>query len=293
MLVRGVTELTAAMVLSGTIGAVVVLSGLSSLEVVAWRCLFGAIPLALACYFLGYFRKGIISRRQFFFAVLAGAGLVTNWFLLFAAFPLSSISIATVVYNTQPFILVAMGALVLRERITLGKLGWLIFAFAGVVLLTLADSGQTGSNYLLGVLLAFGAAFFYAFVALTAKQLVGVPPHLIALIQVSVGIVLAAPLALMSPLPTGATAWVCLVTLGMVHTGLMYILLYGGYQKLPTHLIGALSFVYPVVAIIVDFVVFGQRLSLPQMLGAAIVLFAAAAMTLGWMPFSRKTPSSS
>ena len=36
-----------------------------------------------------------------------------------------------------------------------------------------------------------------------------------------------------------------LVTLGVVHTGLVYILMYGAIQKLPTHLQGSLSFIYP------------------------------------------------
>jgi drug/metabolite transporter (DMT)-like permease len=50
------------------------------------------------------------------------------------------------------------------------------------------------------------------------------------------------------------------VTLGIVHTGLMYVLLYGAIQKLPTALTGALSFIYPIAAIFVDWFAFGHRL---------------------------------
>lgn len=60
----------------------------------------------------------------------------------------------------------------------------------------------------------------------------------------------------------------------------MYILLYGAVQKLPTYLQGALSFIYPAVAIGVDFVAFGHRLQPAQWLGAAAILLAAAAMNL-------------
>lgn len=48
----------------------------------------------------------------------------------------------------------------------------------------------------------------------------------------------------------------------------MYILLYGAIQRLPTHLTGSLSFIYPIVAIIVNIVAFGHRLQLAQFLGA-------------------------
>jgi RarD protein len=284
---RGTIEMTAAMAISGTIGAFVVFSGQPVIDVVLWRCAFGVIPLLIACAALGLLRRDIITPRQFLLAALGGVAIVANWLLLFAAYPLASISIATAVYNTQPFMLVAFGALFLGERLTAHKLAWLGIAFAGVVLIANAKVGDGGTNYLAGILLALGAAFFYAVAALVTKRLTGVPPHLIALIQVGVGMLMAAPFAGLSDLPTSPQTWASLVAIGVVHTGLVYILLYGAIQKLPTHLIGALSFIYPVVAIVVDFVVFGHRLGALQLLGAAAILVAAAAMTLGWTPFAK------
>ena len=118
--------------------------------------------------------------------------------------------------------------------------------------------------------------------AIVAKALKGVPPHLIALVQVLTGCIMLAPMAATSSLPIGTQTWAMLVGIGFVHTGLMYILLYGAIQKLPTSLTGALSFIYPVVAILVDLVAFGHRLQALQMVGAATILIAAAGMTLGW-----------
>ena len=283
---RGSIEMTAAMVISGTIGAFVVISGQPAIDVVLWRCVFGAVPLLIACAALGMFRRDVITPRQFLLAVLGGVAIVANWLLLFAAYPLASISIATAVYNTQPFMLVGFGVLFLGERLTAHKLAWLGIAFAGVVLIANAKAGG-GTNYLGGIMLSLGAAFFYAVAALITKHLKGVPPHLIALIQVGVGMLMAAPFAGFSDLPADLGTWASLLAIGVVHTGLVYILLYGAIQKLPTHLIGALSFIYPVVAILVDFVAFGHRLGVLQLLGAAAILVSAAAMTLGWTPFAK------
>ena len=72
--------------------------------------------------------------------------------------------------------------------------------------------------------------------------------------------------------------------MGVVHTGLMYVLLYGAIQKLPIHLTGALSFIYPVAAILVDRLAFGHALQPLQIAGAAVILIAAAGMNLGWTP---------
>ena len=104
----------------------------------------------------------------------------------------------------------------------------------------------------------------------------------IALTQVSLGVVLLAPLVRFDALPASGVQWLELAVLGVVNTGLMYVLLYGAIQKLPTSMTGALSFIYPVVAIIVDRVAFGQTLAWIQVLGAALILVAAAGVNLGW-----------
>src|SRR5262249_32775801 len=130
-----------------------------------------------------------------------------------------------------------------------------------------------------GIALALTAAFFYAIAAFITKKLAGTRPHLIALIQVCVGLVITAPFA---HLPPDAAAWSCLGAIGIVHTGLVYILLYGAIPKLPTPLPGALSFPYPAVAILVDLAALGHRLAPAQLAGIVLVLVAAAGMTLGW-----------
>ncbi|MDT3377977.1 DMT family transporter [Labrys neptuniae] len=284
---RGTAEMTAAMIISGTIGWFVILSGQPVIDVVFWRCLFGAGTLALICLGLGLFRRDVITVRQIGLAVVGGVAIVANWLMLFAAYPRASISIATAVYNTQPFMLVGFGVLFFSEKLTASKLFWLGLAFAGMLGIVQAKSGAAGTDYLVGIGLALGAAFFYAIAALVAKKLKGVPPHLIALIQVIVGTLMLAPLASLSHPPAGEQTWAILGTLGIVHTGLMYILLYGAIQKLPTSLTGALSFIYPVVAILVDLAAFGHRLDWLQMVGAGAILVAAAGMTLGWSPLRR------
>jgi drug/metabolite transporter (DMT)-like permease len=280
---RGTVEMTAAMMISGTIGWFVVRSGQPVMDVVFWRCAFGAATLLIVCAVLGLLRDRL-SVRVLSLAALGGAAIVVNWLLLFSAYSRASISIATAVYNTQPFMLVGFGALLFSERLTVTKLTWLAIAFAGVLLIVQANPGADtiDINYLAGIAMAFGAAFFWAVAAIVTKKLSGTPPHLIALIQVCVGIVMLAPFANLSHLPVDPAAWGMFAILGVVHTGLVYVLMYGAVQKLPTHLQGSLSFIYPVVAILVDYIAFGHRLHAAQLAGAAAILIAAAGMNLGW-----------
>lgn len=281
---QGIIEMSAAMLISGTIGWFVLGSGQPVINVVFWRCAIGAVALLVICGSLGLIRRGIMSRRQIIAAVLGGLAIVANWLLLFAAYPHASISVATTVYNTQPFMLMGLGAIFLGERITAQKLVWLGVAFLGVVLIVQAKSDgiALSGHYGLGIMLALAAAFFYALAAFAAKWLKGTPPHLVALIQVLTGAMLLAPFADFSILPQTTGTWATLATIGVVHTGLMYILLYGAIQKLPVHLTGSLSFIYPVASIAVDRIAFGHLLQPMQIVGSLLVLLAAAGTTLGW-----------
>ena len=281
---RGSIEMTAAMLISGTIGWFVLVSRQPVLDVVFWRCLFGAGTLLLICAVFGFLKPGLLTRATFLLAVLSGVAIVGNWLLLFASYSRASIAIGTAVYNVQPFMLVGLAALFLGEKITLQKLFWLGISFLGMLAIVSAhgEEGAGGDDYLLGIALALGAALLYAIAALIIKRLSGTPPHLIALIQVCTGVLLLAPFATLSTLPQQPGAWASLLTLGVVHTGVMYVLLYGAIQKLPTALTGALSFIYPIAAIFVDWLAFGHRLEPVQWLGVSAILLAAAGMQQGW-----------
>jgi drug/metabolite transporter (DMT)-like permease len=287
---RGSLEMIAAMLISGTIGWFVLMAGLPVLEVVFWRCVFGAVTLLAICAGFGFLRPGVISRTACLLAIASGVAIVGNWVLLFASYSRASIAIGTAVYNVQPFMLVGLAALFLGEKITLPKVTWLSVAFLGMLAIVSAHgAGQGGAeDYLLGIALALGAAFLSAVAALIIKRLKGTPPHLIALIQVTTGVLLLAPWVKLGGLPGDVPALASLLTLGMVHTGLMYVLLYSAIQRLPTALTGALSFIYPIAAILVDWVAFWHRLAPLQWLGVGLILLAAAGMQQGWW-FRAKT----
>ncbi|ELW8959457.1 TPA: DMT family transporter [Yersinia enterocolitica] len=281
---RGAVEMIAAMLISGTVGWPVIASGQPAVTVVFWRCVFGAFAMLIACVMLGLLKRGVLTRQHIAIAIIGGITLVLNWVLLFGAYSYASISVATVTYHTQPFMLVGLGVLFFGEKLTANTLGWLLVAFGGMLFIIIGQQGAItlGSDYLIGVVMALGAAFMYAVTAAIIKRLKGLPPHLIVLIQLLVGAILLAPFVRWSDFPLPGSTWGLLLIIGVIHTGLMSSLLYGAIQKIPTSLVGALSFIYPVVAIFVDWLVFGHRLSVMQMVGASAILLAAAGMNFGW-----------
>ncbi len=277
---RGVWQMSLAMIISGSIGAFVLLSGLPVIDVVFWRCLIGAVTLLL---FILLSRQPFsrLTRLTLALAILGGVALVINWLLLFAAYSRVSIGMATVVYNTQPFTLVLL-SMMLGEKVSAVKWAWLLLAFTGVVILLSSELTPAHSdNLVTGIILALGAAFFYALTAIIARKLQPLPAQHIAFIQVIVGTVMLLPLV-HAPEFNSHFPWRYLLILGVVHTGIMYQLLYSAIQKLPTPVTGSLSFIYPLVAILVDYLVFHHALAPLQLAGGVLILLAAAGNNLGW-----------
>ncbi|QEU92623.1 DMT family transporter [Streptomyces kanamyceticus] len=285
---RGTAQLTAAMMLSGTLGIFVVESGASAFNVVFFRVLFGALALGSYAFARGYFRDHGLTLKKLGLAALGGVFIVFNWVFLFKAYEATSISLATVVYHTQPFFLVLLSALVLRERLTRAQLGWLATAFAGLLLVSGVRPGDAGS--LAGIGLALLAAVLYALSTLVTKRITGVRPHLIALVQVLVGIPLLLPFTDFGAMSGTGTGWAWLAGLGVIHTGLMYVLMYAAYAKLPTAKIAVLAFTYPAVAMVADWAVYGHHIGLVQALGVPLIVLASLRVTLAPARAARPAP---
>src|SRR3979490_3505263 len=92
---RGTAEMSAAMLISGTIGWFGLISGQPVAGVVFWRCIFGTATLLVICSAMGLLGRNVISRRQFALAAIGGVAILMNWLLLFSAYSRASISTAT------------------------------------------------------------------------------------------------------------------------------------------------------------------------------------------------------
>lgn len=281
----GTWRMLAAMALSGTIGLLVVESGQSPQVVVFFRCLIGGAGLLGWLAWTRGWRP--MSRRDLGWLLLGGAALVVNWLCLFSAYRSVSISVATVVYHTQPFMLVALAVLFQGERLAVGRLPWLVLAMAGVVLSSGLDwGGSAAAPAWQGVALASAAAALYAVVTLATQRLKHLPSAQIAAVQMGVGVLMLAPLALPLQAPLGWHGLAAVGVLGLVHTALMYTLMYAAFQRLPSQSIAMLSFVYPAVALLVDLAWYQAVPSPGQWVGMALILVSVIAHRRGWTLFN-------
>lgn len=268
---NGTWEMVVAMVMSGTIGAFVVASGQTPLTVVLFRCLLGGSALLVWLAWRGEYKP--MPARDIGWLVAGGAALLLNWLCLFSAYALSSISVATIVFHMQPFFLVLFAAMG-GEKPTKGKLPWLVVAFAGVALTTGLEGG---GNILAGVGLALTGALLYAVATLITRRLKGYAPAQVAGLQLAIGAFALAPFADANFASFDGKVWLYLAIIGLVHTGVMYNLMYAAFQRLKADVIATLAFIYPAVAVVVDVVVFDTRPGMLEAAGMAMILAAVAA----------------
>lgn len=264
--------------LLGTVGIFVEEAAQHPATTVWFRCAFGLVALLAWGAVTG--RLGEITRlRGRGLAAVTGAGvlMVGSWGLFFAAIPLSSIAVSTVVFHLQPFWLLAIGSLLLHERVT--RVQW---AAAGVALVGLAlASGLADhdaawwtrrSDHVQGLALSLAGSLIYAGAALIAKcEGDRVGSFALSTGQCAVGALALAAWPLAHGLPAWGAAWGWLAGLGVLHTGLAYVVVYAGMARLATGRVAVLQFVYPAAAVLVDWLVYGRALSALQLAGVALI----------------------
>jgi drug/metabolite transporter (DMT)-like permease len=264
--------------LLGTIGIFVEEAGQDPATTVWFRCVFGLA--ALLAWGAARGRLGeLAGLRGRALAAVGGAGvlMVVNWALFFAAIPRCSIAVSTVVFHVQPFWLMAMGAWWLRERVTRTQWAAAGVALAGLALASgLADHDAAWwaqrSGYVAGLLMCLAGSLSYAGAGLIARcegERVG--SFALSAGQCVVGALALAAWPATHGLPGFGAAWGWLVGLGVLHTGLAYVVLYAGMSRLATGRIAVLQFVYPATAVMVDWLVYGRALSPLQMAGVGLI----------------------
>lgn len=278
----GMLEMTLAMVTSGSIGLFVIKSGQSPENVVFLRCAIAFACLVPVCAFTGLFNKEHFRPKKLAMMVVSGWLLIFNWVLLFKAFPLTSISLATIVYHVNPFIILLLGVVFLKERFIASDGLWIALGFIGLLIIISVNEVSVSPQELAGIGLVLMATSLYSGSVLIAKKLTGTPPLLIVLVQAFSGAVTTFPLTTSLGEGVSAQQWQFIIALGALHTALLYWLIYSAIAKLKLSVVAILSFFYPISTVVFDYLFFDHVISLRQTVGACLILMATVGVKLHW-----------
>lgn len=276
-------------VLIGSVGVFVHESGQDPVTAVFYRCLFGALFLIAWGLARGHLRGLWQDRTLLSGAVISGVLLVLNWVALFAGMARSSIGVATMVYHFFPFVMLILAALLLGERTRPADWGWTALAFVGVIgsadplrLLRQADVG-----YLSGIGLTLLAALLCGASLLMSRSVGRQRPFAVVTVQCCVGTLMLGAFASPAALHPGPH-WFWLVGLGVIHSGIVYVLFYSSYRHLPVATIAVVAFVYPLVTLVLDYALYGHRLDAVQLAGLILIVVGTLGVNLKWRLWPRR-----
>jgi len=211
--------------------------------------------------------------------VLASVGMSMNYFLFTLGLKFTLASAAAMVVQSEVIFLVVLSVLLLGEPFGPTKALGMGMALAGVLLITWNGeslSGLLASRYLLGNLIVFVAGFFWAVYAYAQKMLTKGPDIIVSLSPIFLlSSIILLPLAWGS-LPTllkiGGRAILSLLYLGIICTGVAYILLAEGMKRIPASTVGILTTVMPVTSVVLASMFLHEELTVYIILGAFLDL---------------------
>jgi len=278
-----------AMLIFGSIGLVSRNIMLSSGQTALSRGVIGSIFLLVASRVLKEKIEWKVIKPNLLLLVLSGAAIGFNWILMFEAYKYTSIANATLAYYFAPVFVVLLSPFLLKEKLTLIKLVCILGALAGMFLIVGIGGGE-GKNHVIGIGYGLAAAVLYASVVIMNKFLKGLSGLETTLIQISCATLVLLPYILMTEriqiFHLDTKSAVFLAIMGLVHTGLAYLLYFTGMRKLKGQSVAVLSYTDPISAILMSGIFLGERLTILQLFGGLLILGATFLSELNDRPKS-------
>lgn len=273
---RAGLRLAFSMAIFGTLAPFVRAISVSSGELALYRAI-------LAAGLIGLYRK--ITRQPLSFRalgkeawllLLSGAAMGFNWILLFEAYRYTSVAVATLSYYFAPVIVTVVCPFLFREKMTARQILCFVGSTVGLCLVIGITDLQPQGRSFLGVAFGLGAAVLYATVILLNKFIREVSGISRTFLQFLSAIAVLIPYVLTTDgIHLGnldLTGWICLLIVGLVHTGFTYCLYFSSLKELPGQKAAILSYIDPLVAVVIGVVILGEPLNPMQFLGGALIL---------------------
>jgi drug/metabolite transporter (DMT)-like permease len=264
-------------VLLGCSPILVRVSELGPIATAFWRLALALIPLTLL-----FARRGAggarlpATARQHLTAALPGIFLAGDLAAWHTSLHMTSVTNSTLLANMAPIFVTVASWLFLRQRISGSFVAALALSIAGVVVLNGASFSVGGGSHVRGDAVAVGAACFYAGYFIFLARARSVYSTLVVMLWSTVAATICVlPLALLAErvfLPHTLGGWAVLFGLGwLVHAGGQGLIAFS-LAWLPATFSSLTLLIQPVVAAGLAWIVLGEPLRMPQVIGGSIVI---------------------
>ena len=266
-----------AMVIFGTLSLFVKNISVSSGELALYRAILASI--IIGAYLLVTKQKIDFKaiKKELIIISLSGMAMGFNWIFLFEAYKNTTISVATLSYYFAPIIVMIICPILFKEKITLKQWICFIVATIGIILIVGVSENNGTNNHLIGVLLGLTAAVFYATVIILNKYIKSISGIHRTFIQFIAAIIVLIPYVSFtsgfSIITLNTKGWINLLIVGIIHTGITYCLYFSSLKNLTGQSVAVLSYIDPLVAIMVSFII-GETMMLIQIIGGILLILS-------------------
>ena len=268
-------RVVASMLIFGTVGIFVERLAFPSAFIALFRAVCGTLVLLL---YAAFSRKRLTAKNIFSNILLllpSGVFLGLNWVFLFEAYRYAGVPFATLCYYMAPVFVILLTPIFFNKRSSAVKNACAVVAVAGMVLLT----GVQSFGHWYGILFGLGAALLYALIIILTSKVRGATPLEMTVFQLGISALVLLPYVLykydLRSLDFDTQSIIILLILGIVHTGIAYLLYFGGANKLSPQTVAVCSYIDPVCAIAISSVLSRTMLTVPELIGAVMILGAA------------------
>ena len=277
-------QLIFTMLLFGTIGTLSRYINMPSSIICLGRAFFGVITILILLAARREKPDAEAIGRNKWWLLLSSAFMCCNWICQFEAYKHTTIATGTLCYYMQPVFYILAGAVVLKEKLTAKKLICVAVAFCGMILVSGVPQIGFHISELKGVIFGVSGGFFYAMVVLINKYMKDISPVNTTVMQLALVSLMMLPYSAatgaFSEVGITSVGIICLLLLGVLHTGIGYIIYFDAVNKLPTQTVGILSYIDPVEAVLLSAFFLKEPVNIYTIIGAVMILGAAAVSEL-------------
>ncbi len=253
---------------------------------------FGAIPLIFARVGIAaIFLIAVLARRGGLSQLYPNAAQLTFLGAVNSAIPFSlfayavlfvTAGFASVLNATAPLFGALVAFIWLRERLAPSRSVGLIIGFAGVLVLVWGRVSVAGDGGGIAVLAGLSAAVLYGISAsYVKKRLSDVDPFVIATGSLIAATVMLFPLAILywPQTPPGRVSWVSAVLIGVICTGIAYILYFRLLSRIGPSKTLAVTYLIPAFGVLWGHLLLDEPITASMVVGCTVILVGTTLAT--------------
>ncbi|MEG1834717.1 MAG: DMT family transporter [Oscillospiraceae bacterium] len=267
-----------AMLIFGSLGIFIRNINLPSSAIAFVRGFVGALIIIIYCIITKRKISFKSIKKNWIFLLVSGAALGFNWMFLFEAYKYTSIANATLMYYLAPVFVAILSPFVFKEKMSVSKAVCIFLSLLGMAFVSGVFSSSDMQISKMGFAFGISAAIFYTIIVISNKFLKDISSVESTIVQLFVSAVVILPYLLctekISTFTLTSKELLLLLIVAVVHTGIAYLLYFGTITKLKAQTVAVYSYIDPVTAIILSALVLSEKMTILQIVGAALILGA-------------------